>query len=173
MSILDEFKKTSLRDVMTETNMEITAENEALLNKMEEYAEFGTIEGKEVVIEKNSEEFDYDCEVKAKEEDYPETPIENDGELGLFLPDSVPFYDSKDLIIVKEYDYKPVLIRAFCPECEEEIICKGPAMYNPFSFEKMVHHRCKCGWKGRLDNAYPRIVLLNTKTNEEVEVYTK
>ena len=31
---------------MTETNMEITAENEALLNKMEEYAEFGTIEVK-------------------------------------------------------------------------------------------------------------------------------
>ena len=64
MSILDEFKKTSLRDVMSETNIEITAENEALLNKMEEYAEYGTIEGKEVVIEKNNEEFDYDCEVE-------------------------------------------------------------------------------------------------------------
>ena len=29
------------------------AENEELLTKMEEYAEYGTIEGKEVVIEKN------------------------------------------------------------------------------------------------------------------------
>ena len=173
MSILDEFKKTSLRDIMNESNIEITTENEELLNKMEEYAEYGTIEGKEVVIEKNNEEIDYDCEVNANENEYAETKLENEEGLGFFLPNDIPFYEAKDLIISKEYDYKPVVIRAYCPQCEEEIVCKGPAMYNPFSFEKMVHHTCKCGWKGRLDNAYPRFVLLNTKTNEEVEVYTK
>lgn len=66
----------------------------------------------------------------------------------------------------------PMIKRAYCPECGKEIVNRGPVMYNPFSFEKTCPHVCECGWKGDLEYAYPRLVLI-ADNGEQIEAYAK
>lgn len=61
----------------------------------------------------------------------------------------------------------PVVRRAFCPECGQEIVNTVPPMFNPFTFEKINIVRCsKCGWEANLEHSYPRIVLVDENGNE-------
>ena len=59
------------------------------------------------------------------------------------------------------------LIRAYCPECGEEIICKMPSMFNAFTLEKFAKYECpKCGAKYNLENSYPRLAVFDYSGNE-------
>lgn len=59
------------------------------------------------------------------------------------------------------------VIRAYCPECGEEIICKMPSLFNAFTLEKHAKYECpKCGAKYDLENAYPRLAVFDIMGNE-------
>lgn len=61
------------------------------------------------------------------------------------------------------------VIRAYCPKCGKELVAKAPAMYNPFTMEKMCLHEC-CGTKFNLDKTYPHIAFIN-KDGKEIVAY--
>lgn len=82
-----------------------------------------------------------------------------------------PKVEEKDLAI-GTMPVKPVLKRAFCPQCHKEIISAAPVMFNPFTFEKLAPYKCECGWHADLDYAYPRVVFVDNDNNE-FEAYTK
>lgn len=57
------------------------------------------------------------------------------------------------------------VIRAYCPKCGKELISKAPAMYNPFTMEKVCIHEC-CNTKFNLDKTYPHIAYYDSEGNE-------
>lgn len=77
--------------------------------------------------------------------------------------------DSKDFIKDEEIDH--IVIKHFyCPDCGEELISKAPPMFNPFTYERICLHECKCGRRYNLDYAYPRFALIN-KEGKEIKAY--
>lgn len=59
------------------------------------------------------------------------------------------------------------VIKAYCPECGEEIISKMPSLFNAFTLEKHAKYECpKCGAKYDLENAYPRLAVFDMYGNE-------
>lgn len=66
-----------------------------------------------------------------------------------------------------------VIKRAYCPKCGKEIVNKFPEMFNPFTMEKFNKYDCECGWSANMDHTYPRAVLVNHNTDEEIEFFTK
>lgn len=61
------------------------------------------------------------------------------------------------------------VIRAYCPKCGKELVAKAPAMYNPFTMEKMCLHEC-CDTKFNLDKPYPHIAFYD-ESGEEIISY--
>ena len=61
------------------------------------------------------------------------------------------------------------IIRAYCPICGKELISKSPALYNPFSMEKVCIHEC-CGKRFNLDKTYPHIAYYD-ENGEEIIAY--
>lgn len=57
------------------------------------------------------------------------------------------------------------VIRAYCLRCGKELVSKAPAMYNPFTMEKLCLHEC-CGTKYNLDKTYPHIAYYDGEGNE-------
>lgn len=57
------------------------------------------------------------------------------------------------------------VIRAYCPKCGKELVAKAPAMYNPFTMEKMCLHEC-CDTRFNLDKPYPHIAFFDEEGNE-------
>ena len=57
------------------------------------------------------------------------------------------------------------VIRAYCPKCGKELVAKAPAMYNPFTMEKLCLHEC-CETKFNLDKPYPHIAFLDKEGKE-------
>ena len=57
------------------------------------------------------------------------------------------------------------VIRAYCPKCGKELVAKAPAMFNPFTYEKICLHEC-CGTKFNLDKAYPHIAYYDENGEE-------
>lgn len=57
------------------------------------------------------------------------------------------------------------VIRAYCPKCGKELVSKAPAMYNPFTMEKVCIHEC-CSTKFNLDKTYPHIAYYDSEGNE-------
>lgn len=184
MSILDEFKK------LQDEGMNITADEDTMeeIKKqqamMDEYDKYGTINGEKFQIKVNTtgDEFPdgiyYDCEKHASIDDY------SDGELvgEEMSPEDLVVktfnneykkYHEEDLTIIKSNDYEPVVIKAYCPECGKEIISTSPVIFNPYTLDKICRYDCECGWKGNLDYAYPRFVMRNKNTGDEIEVYAK
>lgn len=75
--------------------------------------------------------------------------------------------------LITEVEADKITIKhAYCDECGEELISNAPPMFNPFTFEKVCKHECKCGKIFDLDYAYPRLVVYN-KIGEEIPVYTR
>ena len=73
--------------------------------------------------------------------------------------------------LIKNEDVDHIIIKHFyCPECGEELISKAPPMFNPYTFERICLHECKCGKRYNLDYAYPRFVLIN-KEGDEINAY--
>lgn len=75
----------------------------------------------------------------------------------------------KQLMEMGLLDSKPIsdirVIRAYCPKCGKELVAKAPAMYNPFTLEKMCLHEC-CDTRFNLDKPYPHIAFLDEDGNE-------
>ena len=75
----------------------------------------------------------------------------------------------KDLIENGLLKHTPItnidVVRAYCPKCGKELISKTPAMYNPFSMQKVCMHEC-CGTKYNLDRTYPHIAFYDEDGNE-------
>lgn len=68
---------------------------------------------------------------------------------------------------LKNDDVRVKLIRAYCPECGEEIVCKMPSVFNPFTHERFARYVCpKCETKYNLDCAYPRLAVFDIMGNE-------
>ena len=68
---------------------------------------------------------------------------------------------------LKSDEVHPVIIRARCPKCGEEIISKSPVMFIPYTGEKVCKHDCpRCGAKYNLENAYPRVAYIDADGNE-------
>lgn len=61
------------------------------------------------------------------------------------------------------------IIRAYCPKCGKEMISKSPALYNPFTMEKICKHEC-CGVTYNLDKTYPHIAYYD-ENGEEIIAY--
>lgn len=59
------------------------------------------------------------------------------------------------------------VIRAYCPICGRELVSKAPAMYNPFTMEKMCIVEC-CGKKFNVDKPYPHIGYFDENGEEIV-----
>lgn len=79
--------------------------------------------------------------------------------------------EQKNLLKEEEID-KIVVKHAYCTECGEELISKTPALFNPFTLERVCKHICtKCGTIFNLEYAYPRIAFLNNK-GEEIPAFT-
>lgn len=69
-------------------------------------------------------------------------------------------------------EVRPVIKRAYCPKCGNEIISMSPVIFNPFTMERICRYDCKCGWKANLDYAYPRVVFVDNDNNE-FDAYAK
>lgn len=68
-------------------------------------------------------------------------------------------------------DIKVKVIHAYCPNCGSELTADGPKMYNPFTMESIAKHDCKqCGKTYNLENAYPRIAIIDMN-GMEVKAY--
>lgn len=79
--------------------------------------------------------------------------------------------NDENVKFIKEEDVDHIVIKHFyCPECGEELISKAPPMFNPFTFERICLHECKCGKRYNLDYAYPRFALIN-KDGKEINAY--
>lgn len=79
--------------------------------------------------------------------------------------------DKESSSYVKEEDVDHIIVKHFyCPECGEELISNGPPMFNPFTYERICLHECKCGKRYNLDYAYPRYALIN-KEGKEIKAY--
>ena len=65
-------------------------------------------------------------------------------------------------------DYISVKIRrAYCPNCQTEIISKMPSMFNPYTLEKIARYECpNCHKKYNLEYSYPRFVIVGPDGNE-------
>lgn len=61
------------------------------------------------------------------------------------------------------------VIRAYCPKCGKELVSKAPAMYNPFTMERVCIHEC-CDTKYNLDRTYPHIAFYD-EDGSEIESY--
>lgn len=61
------------------------------------------------------------------------------------------------------------IIRAYCPKCGKELVSKSPALYNPFTMEKVCVHEC-CGTRFNLDKTYPHIAYYD-ENGEEIIAY--
>lgn len=75
----------------------------------------------------------------------------------------------ESLKLIKEEEVKPIIKRAYCPECGKEIEFKFPIMINPYTNERIGRYDCPCGNKLNLEYSYPRIVFIN-KDGEEITV---
>lgn len=76
---------------------------------------------------------------------------------------------SKDLL--KKCEISDIkVIRAYCPKCGKELISRTPALYNPFTMQKVCKHDCSCGAKYNLDNTYPRIAYYD-ENGDEIKAY--
>lgn len=77
----------------------------------------------------------------------------------------------KDLKTSEEDITRVKVIHAYCPKCGEELISKVPAMFNPFTLERICKHTCeKCGKELNLEHAYPRLAFYNIE-NKEISAY--
>lgn len=90
-------------------------------------------------------------------------------EIGNEKPECV--YLTEAELNTERVDVKPVVIRAFCPHCGREIKTNS-AMYNPFTFEKVVRYDCECGLHAELDHTYPHVVFMDAENNE-YDAYSK
>lgn len=131
--------------------------------QIDEYDKHGTIEGKAVSIEESEE--------SAKNDPYGEYIKDGDEEFLNIFRNEYKDFPETELKTVKE-ELKPVVIRAYCPECGEEIVSTAPVMFNPFTLEKICKYDCKCGWKANLEFAYPRVVFV-TESGDEIQAYAK
>ena len=131
--------------------------------KMDEYDTKGTIDGDNVEIKDVTEEHG--------EDPYKEFIKNNEDDVMARFMEEYPFTAEASLNTVKQ-DVKPMVVRAYCPVCGEEIVCKVPVLYNPFSLQKVVKYQCNCGWKANLEYTYPKVVFVNGK-GEELECYGK
>lgn len=139
---------------------EYKARLDEMRRKMDEYDNHGTIDGTNVEIKDVTEDDPYrDC-IKSEDE-----------ALEKFM-EQYPYTSESSLNTIKHV-CTPVVIRAYCPVCGEEIVNKVPAMFNPFSLQKVIKYDCKhCGWKANLEHTYPRVVFVNSD-GEEIECYGK
>lgn len=79
--------------------------------------------------------------------------------------------DDESEKFIKTEDVDHIVVKHFyCPECGEELISQAPPMFNPFTYERVCLHKCKCGKRYNLDYAYPRFVLYN-KEGKEIKAY--
>ena len=59
------------------------------------------------------------------------------------------------------------VIKAYCPECGEEIVSMYPSAYDMFTLRKIARYECpKCHTKYNLENAYPRLAVFDMYGNE-------
>lgn len=129
--------------------------------KMDEYDKEGTIDGNNVEINDVTEQYGED-----PHKDY----IKNEDDLALHkFMQQYPFTSEASLTTTKQ-EAKPIVIRAFCPVCGEEIINETPALFNPFTLQKVIKYQCKCGWKANLEYTYPRVVFA-TENGVEIPCY--
>jgi len=79
--------------------------------------------------------------------------------------------DEQNADLIKDEEVEHVIVKHFyCPECGEELISKAPPMFNPFTYERICLHECKCGKRYNLDYAYPRFALIN-KDGKEIKAF--
>lgn len=74
----------------------------------------------------------------------------------------------QDLLNMEDISAIKVL-RAYCPKCGKELKAKAPAMYNPFTMQKVCVHEC-CGTKYNLDRTYPHIAFYD-ENESEIEAF--
>jgi len=59
------------------------------------------------------------------------------------------------------------VIKAYCPECGEEIVSQYPSAYDMFTLKKIARSECpKCHKRYNLENAYPRLAAFDMMGNE-------
>lgn len=76
--------------------------------------------------------------------------------------DAYPEVDEGELTI-NDTPITPVIRRAYCPDCGEEIVTKGYNQTNAMSGKRMVLYTCpSCHKNMRINNMYPRIEYLNS-----------
>ena len=132
--------------------------------KMDEYDNKGTIDGNNVEINDVTEEHG---------EDPYKDFIKSDEDLVLQKFMEEYKFTSESSLKTTKQEVKPMVIRAFCPVCGEEIANEVPVLYNPFTLKKVVKYECKtCNWKANLEYTYPRVVFV-TAEGEEIACYGK
>lgn len=129
--------------------------------RIDEYDRFNTIDGNSVEIKDVTEEHGED-----PYKDYIKS--DEDKALAEFMREYP--YTAEDSLKTERKEGVPHVVRAYCPDCGKEIVCEVPAMFNPFTFQKVIRYECKCGWKANLEHTYPRVVFV-TSDGDEIECY--
>ena len=165
MGILDQYKKMMEEESGHEnmdfpTNSELTENDreayEATLKKMRK-ADFSQEEVEEAI--NNSRK-----NMIALDEEH--TGMANEFTIKIPQPEKITDEELIEKDLLKSTSISDIrVIRAYCPKCGKELVAKAPAMFNPFTYEKMCLHEC-CGTKFNLDKAYPHIAYYDENGEE-------
>ncbi len=77
--------------------------------------------------------------------------------------------DEKNLSQTIDVSFK--VKRAYCPNCNNEIVSNMPVVYNPLTFKKIARYECpNCHKRYTLDSSYPRLIAIGAD-GEEIKCF--
>ena len=165
MSILDQYRKLLEEESKQEnmefpTNSDLTENDreayEAALNKMRK-ADFSEEEVEEAINNSRKNMIALDEEHNG---------MANEFTMKIPQPEKITDEEMVEKGLLKSTSISDIrVIRAYCPKCGKELVAKAPAMFNPFTYEKICLHEC-CGTKFNLDKAYPHIAYYDENGEE-------
>ena len=169
MGILDQYRKLMEEESKQEnmdfpTNSELTENDreayEAALNKMRK-ADFSQEEVEEAINNSRKNMIALDEEHNG---------MANEFTIKIPQPEKITDEELIEKDLLKSTSISDIrVIRAYCPKCGKELVAKAPAMFNPFTYEKICLHEC-CGTKFNLDKSYPHIAYYD-ENGEEITAF--
>ena len=67
--------------------------------------------------------------------------------------------------LLNQYEGSVTIVKAICPKCGGVLHCECQPLYNPYSNEHIIKHKCACGFKANLEHVYPRYIIKDENNN--------
>lgn len=169
MGILDQYRNL-MEEESKHENMDFPTNSKLTENDREAYEATLNKMRKAVFSEEEVEEAINNSRKNMNALDEEHNGIANEFTMKIAQPEKITDEELIEKDLMKRYPISDIrVIRAYCPKCGKELVAKAPAMFNPFTFEKVCLHEC-CGTKFNLDKTYPHIAYYD-ENGEEIMAF--